>query len=104
MRYGLHPLLRKMWSLIGTRVIAPVHRRFEWVSLFSAIEVEGSGSEFLYTEGLGKDTVWNVNWKSLEELENKLTQTLESLWRRPEGFSSLFTNSYLRPELNAITP
>jgi len=55
MRYGLHPLLRKMWSLIGTRVVAPVHRRFKWGYLFGAIEVEGSGSEFLYTDGLSKD-------------------------------------------------
>ncbi len=55
MRYGLHPLLRKMWSLIGTRVIAPVNRRFKWGYLFGAIEVEGSASEFLYTDGLGKE-------------------------------------------------
>jgi len=55
MRYGLHPLLRKMWSLIGTRVIAPVNRRFKWGYVLGAIEVEGSGSEFLYTNGLGKD-------------------------------------------------
>lgn len=55
MRYGLHPLLRKMWSLIGTRVVAPVNRRFKWGYLFGAIEVEGAGSEFLYTDGLGKE-------------------------------------------------
>ena len=55
MRYGLHPLLRKMWSLIGKRVIAPVNRRFKWGYLFGAIEVEGSGSEFHYTDGLGKE-------------------------------------------------
>ena len=55
MRYGLHPLLRKMWSLRGTRVVAPVNRRFEWGYLFGAIEVEGAGSEFLYTNGLGKE-------------------------------------------------
>lgn len=57
MRYGLHPLLRKMWSLIGTRVVAPVHRRFKWGYLFGAIEVsEGqAGSEFLFTDGLAKD-------------------------------------------------
>ena len=55
MRYGLHPLLRKMWSLIGTRVIAPVNRRFKWGYLFGAIEVDGAGSEFLDTDGLGKE-------------------------------------------------
>lgn len=169
MRYGLHPLLRRMWSLIGTRVVAPVNRRFKWGYLFGAIEVEGSGSEFLYTEGLGKefdaafinqvsksdpdkihviigdgagfhhkqgqdfegaipsnvriltlppyspelnpieklwdvvkDSICNINWSSLGELESQLTKTLEDLWERVEGFSSLFTNSYLRSELNAI--
>ena len=55
MRYGLHPLLRKMWSLIGTRVISSVNRRFQWGYLFGAIEIEGSGSEFLYTNCLGKE-------------------------------------------------
>ena len=55
MRYGLHPLLRKMWSLVGHRVVAPVNRRFEWGYLFGAIEVEGGGSEFLYTDGVLKE-------------------------------------------------
>lgn len=168
MRYGLHPLLRKIWSLIGTRVTAPVNRRFKWGYLFGAIEVEGEGSEFLYTEGLSKefdaafinqiamsqpdkihviigdgagfhhkqnqdnekalpsnvriltlppyspelnpieklwdvvkDSICNVNWESLDQLEGQLTKTLESLWSRTKGFSSFFTNSYLRTELNA---
>ena len=55
MRYGLHPLLRKMWSLVGHRMVAPVNRRFEWGYLFGAIEVEGGGSEFLYTDGVLKE-------------------------------------------------
>ena len=50
MRYGLHPLLRKMWSLIGTRVVAPVNRRFEWGYLFGALEVSNGQSEFLFTD------------------------------------------------------
>jgi len=54
MRYGLHPLLRKMWSLIGHRVVAPVNRRFQWGYLFGAIEVGGGESEFLYTDGVVK--------------------------------------------------
>lgn len=55
MRYGLHPLLRKMWSLVGTRVVAPVHRRYEWSYLFGAIEIESGESEFLFTEGVNKE-------------------------------------------------
>jgi hypothetical protein len=30
MRYGLHPLVRRVWSLKGVRVVTPVERRFEW--------------------------------------------------------------------------
>jgi transposase len=167
MRYGLHPLLRKMWSLIGTRVVAPVNRRFKWGYLFGALEIEGPGNEFLYTDGLCKDfdaafieqisssspekihviigdgagfhhkqgqdnealipsnvriltlppyspelnpieklwdvvkdTICTINWESLDQLEAKMTTTLKSLWESAEGFSSLFTNSYLRSELN----
>ena len=168
MRYGLHPLLRRMWSLIGTRVVAPVHRRFKWGYLYGAVSVEGGGSEFLYTDGLSKemdgaflrqiaesdpqkvhvvigdgagfhnkqnqddkgklpdnlhvltlppyspelnpieklwdvvkDAICNVSWDSLEHLEIRLTEILRPMWERFEGFSSLFTNSYLRSELNA---
>ena len=43
-----------MWSLAGKRVVAPVHRRFKWGYVFGAIEVGGTGSEFMYTDGLSK--------------------------------------------------
>ncbi len=167
MRYGLHPLLRKMWSLVGTRVVAPVNRRFKWGYLFGAIQVDGSGSEFLYTDGLAKDfdaafiqqvaesdpdkihviigdgagfhhkenqdnegalpenvriitlppyspelnpieklwdivkdNICSINWESMEQLESKLTESLRRMWQQSDGFGSLFTNSYLRSELN----
>ena len=41
MRYGLHPLVRRVWSLKGLRVITPVERRFEWGYLFGAMQVSG---------------------------------------------------------------
>lgn len=34
MRYGLHLLMRRVWSLRGVRVIAPVFRKFQWGYLF----------------------------------------------------------------------
>jgi hypothetical protein len=168
MRYGLHPLLRKVWSLVGTRVTAEVNRRFKWGYLTGAVSVEGGQSEFLYTDGICKeldiyfldqigksdpnkvhvvigdgagfhhkegqrrpaempknvhvltlppyspelnpieklwdivkDGICNVNWPSMEALEEHMTKVLEKLWSRADGFTSLFTNSYLRTELNA---
>ena len=51
MRYGLHPLVRRAWSLKGVRVVAPDERRFEWGYLFGAFEVGGGESEFLFSPG-----------------------------------------------------
>jgi len=170
MRYGLHPLLRTMWSLKGKRVIAPVHRRFDWGYLFGAMEVSTGKSEFLYTgrvtkefdrafleqiaqsdsksvhviigDGAGfhhregvvqedplpenihiltlpayspelnpaetfwdiiKDEICTTCWNTLGELEEKIDEVLKEYWERPGGMRSLFRNSYLRSELNAIS-
>lgn len=55
MRYGLHPLTRKMWCLKGVRAIAPSRRRYQNGYLYGALEVGGnSSSEFLFTPTLNK--------------------------------------------------
>ena len=169
MRYGLHPLLRKMWSLVGHRVVAPVNRRFDWGYLFGAMEVSTGKGEFLYTDGvlkcfdrafieqiaksdpnkihviigdgagfhhrenadheeplpdnvriltlppyspelnpmekfwdIVKDKICTRCWDNIEELEDKITEVLNEWWNQPGMFRSLFTNSYLRSELNVI--
>jgi len=58
MRYGLHPLTRKMWSLRGIRAIAPSRRRYKNGYLYGALEVGGEGSEFLFTPNLNKE--WDM--------------------------------------------
>jgi transposase-like protein/transposase len=55
MYYGLHPLVRRVWSLKGLRVVTPVERRFEWGYLFGALEVGGGASEFLYSPTVNKE-------------------------------------------------
>lgn len=55
MRYGLHPLTRKMWCLKGVRAIAPSRRRYDNGYLYGALEVNGAGSEFLFTGNLNKE-------------------------------------------------
>lgn len=55
MRYGLHPLTRRMWCLRGVRAIAPSRRRYQNGYLYGALEVGGdSCSEFLFTQSLNK--------------------------------------------------
>jgi len=60
MRYGLHPLTRKMWCLRGIRAVAPSRRRYQNGYLYGALEVGGSGSEFLYTPSLNKE--WDIEF------------------------------------------
>lgn len=55
MRYGLHPLTRKMWCLKGIRAIAPSRRRYQNGYLYGALEVGGAGAEFLFTPCLNKE-------------------------------------------------
>lgn len=55
MRYGLHPLTRKMWCLKGVRAIAPSRRRYANGYLYGALEVGGEGAEFLFTPFLNKE-------------------------------------------------
>lgn len=49
MRYGLQPVTRRVWSLRGTRVVVPVHPRYEWAYCYGALEVAGGGAEFFYS-------------------------------------------------------
>ena len=60
MRYGLHPLTRKMWCLRGIRAIAPSRIRYQNGYLYGALEVGGSGSEFLFTPTLNKE--WDLGF------------------------------------------
>ena len=54
MRYGLHPLTRRMWSLKGVRAIAPSRRRYKNGYVFGALQIGGGGSEFLLAPRLNK--------------------------------------------------
>jgi hypothetical protein len=62
MRYGLHPLTRKMWCLRGVRAIAPSRRRYQNGYLYGALEVGGCGSEFLFTPSSQQAMGYGVSW------------------------------------------
>jgi transposase len=52
---------------------------------------------------IAKDSICTTIWETLTDLEEQITSTLKELWERADGFISLFTNSYLRSELNTTT-
>lgn len=62
MRYGLHPLTRRMWSLRGVRALAPSRRRYENGYIYGALQVGGAGSEFLFTPNLNQQ--WDKKFLS----------------------------------------
>lgn len=166
MRYGLHPLTRKVWCKRGVRATASSRRRYKNAYVYGALQVGGSGSEFLMTstvdkdwdelflnqisqrdayashvvigDGAGfhhtgreehlpdnvfilqlppycpelnpveklwdivKDGICNRDWKDMAHLEDSLIDNLKPYWEMPQKVFSLFKNSYLRSELNAI--
>lgn len=54
MRYGLHPLTRKVWCKRGIRATAPSRRSFKNGYIYGALQVGGGGSEFIMTPTLNK--------------------------------------------------
>ena len=55
MRWGLQPVTRRVWTLRGEEVIAPVEPRYQWGDTYGAMEVWGDGAEFLHTDGVSQE-------------------------------------------------
>lgn len=60
-RYGLLPVIRRVWGLTGVRVHAPYATRYQWGYLHEAMEVAGpprdgpAGLELLFTPAIDQD-------------------------------------------------
>ena len=55
-RYGLLPVIRRMWGLKGVRLHAPYATRYEWGYLHEAMEVDGANRmELLFTPAIDQD-------------------------------------------------
>jgi transposase len=55
-RYGLLPVLRRVWGMAGVRVHAPYQTRYKWGYLHEALEVDGEHrSELLFTPHIDQD-------------------------------------------------
>ncbi|RRJ95661.1 IS630 family transposase [Opitutaceae bacterium TAV4] len=55
-RYGLLPVIRRVWARPGTRVTAPYQTRYKWGYLHEALEVDGAHAcELLFTPSVDRD-------------------------------------------------
>ena len=55
-RYGLLPVIRRVWGLRGVRVHAPYATRYQWGYLHEALEVDGANRlELLFTPCIDQD-------------------------------------------------
>ncbi len=55
-RYGLLPVLRRVWGRRGVRVHAPYATRYQWGYLHEALEVDGANRvELLFTPAIDRD-------------------------------------------------
>lgn len=55
MRFGLQPVTRRVWTLRGVEVTAPVDPRYQWGYTYGALEVCGDRAEFLHTDGVSQE-------------------------------------------------
>jgi transposase len=55
-RYGLLPVIRRVWSLRGVRVHAPYATTYKWGYLHEALEIDGAhDSQLLFTPAINQD-------------------------------------------------
>jgi transposase len=55
-RYGLLPVIRRVWARRGVRVHAPYATKYRWGYLHEALEVDGAqASELLFTPAIDRD-------------------------------------------------
>lgn len=55
-RYGLLPVIRRVWSRRGVRVHAPYATRYKWGYLHEALEIDGEhSSQLLFTPAIDRD-------------------------------------------------
>ena len=55
MRFGLQPVTRRVWTLRGVEVAAPVDPHYQWGCTCGAMEVCGDGAGFLHTGGVSQE-------------------------------------------------
>lgn len=82
-RYGLLPVIRRVWGRRGKRVLAPYATRYQWGYLHEAMEVDGANAlELLFTPCIDQD----VHTLFLRQISRTDPQALHVIIQDQAGF------------------
>lgn len=82
-RYGLLPVIRRVWSRRGVRVHAPYATRYQWGYLHEALEVDGAHAvELLFTPAIDRD----IHALFLQQIAHSDPQALHVIIADQAGF------------------
>lgn len=81
-RFGLHTMMRKLWSLRGVRPVVDCQIKYEWDYLYGSLEVTGGECHFCQISGV------NLRWdqRYLEDLASSDPDVVHILIRDQAGF------------------
>ena len=82
-RYGLLPVIRRVWGRRGVRVHAPYATRYQWGYLHEALEVDGAHAvELLFTPAIDRD----IHALFLKQIADSDPQALHVIIADQAGF------------------
>ena len=98
-RYGLLPVIRRVWGLRGVRVHAPYATRYQWGYLHEALEVDGANRlELLFTPCIDQD----VHTLFLQQLGATEPAALHIVIQDQAGFHLPPTDPRLPPNVRLL--
>jgi transposase len=82
-RYGLLPVIRRIWARRGVRVHAPYATRYKWGYLHEALEVDGAhATQLLFTPAIDRD----IHALFLKQIADADPQALHGVIADQAGF------------------
>jgi transposase len=98
-RYGLLPVLRRVWGRRGVRVHAPYATRYQWGYLHEALEVDGAHAvELLFTPAIDRD----IHALFLKQIADSDPQALHVVIADQAGFHLPLTDPRLPANLKLL--
>lgn len=98
-RYGLLPVIRRVWGRKGVRVHAPYETRYKWGYLHEALEVDGANSaQLLFTPAIDRD----IHALFLRQIADSDPQSLHVVIADQAGFHLPETDPRLPAHLRLL--